>query len=68
MTTGDLYEDQWLLSYEANVKGWLPSLGGGNHVSVDPRFGYLRALGVEFYAPVHVGMGPVLPVGGVPTY
>jgi hypothetical protein len=26
MTTDDLYDQQWLLAYEANVKGWLPSL------------------------------------------
>jgi hypothetical protein len=28
MTQQDLREDQWLLSYEANVKNWLPSIGG----------------------------------------
>lgn len=70
MTTVDLYEDQWLLSYEANVKGWLPSLGGGNHVSSDPSFDYLRSLGIEFYTRVPVGIASVstVSVGGMPTY
>jgi Reverse transcriptase (RNA-dependent DNA polymerase) len=52
MTQQDLFEDQWLLSYEANVKGWLASSGGGDHVASDPRFGYMKTLGVEFYSPV----------------
>jgi hypothetical protein len=46
----DLYDEQWLLSYEANMHGWLPSLGGSDHVSADPNFGFLKAAGVHFYA------------------
>jgi hypothetical protein len=49
MCEPDLYEDQWLLCYEANVQGWLPSQGGGDHVSADPNFGFLKAAGVHFY-------------------
>ena len=49
MTRDELYGEQWLLCYEANVKGWLPSLGGGDHVATDPNFGFLKANGVSFY-------------------
>lgn len=57
MITRDLYEDEWLLTYEANVKNWLPSIGGGDHVAADPCFGFLKTLGVEFYTS---------PAGGAP--
>jgi len=49
MTRESLYEGLWLLSYEANVKGWLPSVGHRDHVMTDPCFGYLKSNGVEFY-------------------
>jgi hypothetical protein len=49
MTQRSLYEEDWLLSYEANVKGWMSSLGGGDHVADDPNFGFLKTKGVEFY-------------------
>jgi hypothetical protein len=29
MTPDALYDEHWLLSYEANIKNWLPSVGGG---------------------------------------
>lgn len=48
MTREGLYGEQWLLSYEANVKGWIPSVGG-DHVMVDPCFSYLKENGVQFY-------------------
>lgn len=51
MVSGELRDDQWLLSYEANVKNWLPSNGGGDHVASDPEFGFLKANGVSFYYP-----------------
>jgi hypothetical protein len=50
MTPADLHDEEWLLAYEANVQGWLPSLAGGNHVAVDPNFSRLRAAGVKFYS------------------
>ena len=51
--TGDgLYGEHWLLSYEANVHGWLPSPSGSDHVANDPAFGYLKSSGVKFYEPV----------------
>jgi hypothetical protein len=51
MSQSELYEEQWLLSYEANAQGWLPSAGGGDHVSSDGNFGFLKAAGVHFYTP-----------------
>lgn len=49
MDSEALYQEQWLLSYEANVQGWLPSAGGSDHVDSDPNFGFLKKLGVRFY-------------------
>lgn len=49
MCADGLYDEHWLLSYEANIKGWLPSVGGGDHVAADINFGYLKANGVHFY-------------------
>ncbi len=49
MTAAGLRDDHWLLAYEANVQGWLPSLGGGDHVTADPSFAFLKASGVSFY-------------------
>jgi hypothetical protein len=48
MTADHLYDEQWLLSYEANVKGWLPSVGP-DHVHADPLFSLLKKNGVSFY-------------------
>lgn len=50
MTEAELYGPQWLLAYEAQVKGWLPSKSGKNFVSNDPNFGPLKSAGVEFYS------------------
>lgn len=41
----ELYGSQWLLAYEANVKGWLPSC----HTITDPNFEFLFSNKVEFY-------------------
>lgn len=62
MTTSELYDDQWLLAYEANVKGWLPSVGGGDHVARDACFNFLKTLGVEFYASP-AGVPATVPIG-----
>ncbi len=51
MTTDELFGKQWLLAYEANVKGWLPSVGAADHVNADPAFRALKAAGVSFYDP-----------------
>jgi len=51
MTPQDLREEEWLLSYEANVHGWLPTVGGGDHVAPDGEFGLLKSRQVRFYVP-----------------
>jgi hypothetical protein len=49
MTPDALYDEYWLLSYEANIKNWLPSVGGGDHVASDVNFNFLKTNGVHFY-------------------
>ncbi len=49
MTTEDLYSEYWLLAYEANVKGWLSSADGDDHVDRDACFRVLKNNGVNFY-------------------
>ena len=49
MTTQALSEENWLLSYEANAKGWLSSSGVQDHVAADPHFSFLKQRGVQFY-------------------
>ena len=60
---GALWGSNWLLSYEANRKGWLPSTGRGDHVSADAHFAELKARGISFYderlAPSRTGQGLV---------
>lgn len=51
MTPEGLYDECWLLAYEANIKGWLPNLGPADYVAGDPNFGFLKANGVHFYDP-----------------
>ena len=51
MNSQALYEENWLLAYEANIKGWLPSPGRRDHVTADRNFGFLKANGVSFYDP-----------------
>ena len=51
MNTQDLRSEEWLLSYEANVQGWLGTPSGADHVMADPEFGLLKANGVHFYTP-----------------
>lgn len=49
MTESELYGEHWLVSYEARVRRWLPTNGGGNHVNNDKAFRYLSRKGVHFY-------------------
>ena len=49
MSQEDLYGEHWLLSYEANVKGWLPSADVVDHVAADTCFSLLKRNGVHFY-------------------
>ncbi|MBX9601878.1 MAG: RNA-directed DNA polymerase [Bryobacteraceae bacterium] len=50
ITSDDLDGENWLLSYEAGVRGWLPSVGGNNHVGTHPIFSFLASRNVRFYA------------------
>jgi len=47
MTEEELYGENWLLAYEASIKGWLAS--GTDHVGSDSNFAWLRDNGVHFY-------------------
>lgn len=49
MTEASLHESHWLLSYEANVQNWLPTVDGGDHVAQDQTFQFLKNAGVHFY-------------------
>jgi hypothetical protein len=49
MQADQLYSENWLLAYEASVKGWLASDDGTDYVAADNFFGILSQNGVEFY-------------------
>lgn len=49
MQSDHLYSENWLLAYEAYVKGWLPSTDGSDYVNADGFFGTLSNSDVEFY-------------------
>jgi hypothetical protein len=69
MTADALYDEHWLLAYEANYKGWLPSVGATDHVSADPNFSFLKSHNVYFYdqsRAAAVGTAPI-PLPSLPT-
>lgn len=45
----ELTDTQWLLAYEANIKGWLPNKAGHDFVTAHKHFGPMKAAGVSFY-------------------
>ncbi|HZY96503.1 MAG TPA: hypothetical protein VFE35_05330 [Candidatus Cybelea sp.] len=47
LTTDDLYDANWLLVYEALVKGWLTA--PTDIIGTDPSFAAMRNAGVHFY-------------------
>ena len=49
MHEAELTEEQWLLVYEANVKGWLANKGGKDFVAKNKYFGPMKVAGVSFY-------------------
>jgi hypothetical protein len=49
MNSDGLYDEFWLLAYEANVKGWLPNPSGADFVAADSNFSILKTAGVFFY-------------------
>jgi hypothetical protein len=62
MTQDSLYDGNWLLAYEAEIKGWLPTQG---HVDADPNLSQLKAAGVSFY-DVNVATPTIRPVATGP--
>jgi len=46
---GGLFEEHWLLAYEAQKKGWLRPKSGRDTIASDPSFSFLRARDVYFY-------------------
>lgn len=49
MNAEELYDENWLLAYEAYIKGWLPSASGADYVSSDPFFRLLKENRIEFF-------------------
>lgn len=49
LNTESLYGEQWLLAYEASVKGWLVSKKDPDYVEKDANFRYLKENNVSFY-------------------
>jgi hypothetical protein len=50
MTTADLTDEFWILSYEAKRLNWLPT--SHDHIRGDAAFDFLRSKAVGFYTPV----------------
>jgi hypothetical protein len=69
MTSEALYDEFWLLAYEANCKGWLPSAGGVDTVAADPNFGFLKANNVHFCDVTRAAptFGAPIPLPTLPT-
>ena len=54
---------------ERNVKGWLPSSAGADHIASDANFSFLKSSGVYFYDRA-LAMPPVetdVPLPSLPT-
>jgi hypothetical protein len=49
MQASHLYSENWLLAYEALIKGWLPSKDNTDYVKADDFFGKLSQYDVQFY-------------------
>lgn len=49
MRVEELYSNNWLLTYEAYIKGWLRSSDGSDYIANDPFFKLLRDNNVSFY-------------------
>jgi len=66
MTTPGLCDSQWMLAYEAGVKGWLPSHNVADHIGEHPYFNWLRQSGVSFFDTNAVNV--ITPPGEVDEY
>lgn len=49
LRSSELYTENWLLAYEANIKGWLLPDRRNDYISNDPFFNVLKNNNVEFY-------------------
>jgi hypothetical protein len=49
MQSAELYENHWLIAYEALEHGWLSALGNNDYIADDEFFSILRLHGVHFY-------------------
>lgn len=49
MIEENLYNEYWLLAYEALVRNWLPSKTGDDYINNDPFFKVLKDSGVRFF-------------------
>lgn len=45
----ELYDQNWLIAYEAFEQGWLPSSSGLDYIAGDPCFAYFRSQNISFY-------------------
>lgn len=49
MNESELVGPNWLLAYEAALKGWLPPVGGTDYLRTAKGFSYLKSNNVHFY-------------------
>src|SRR3569832_351445 len=50
MLAASLYDNHWLLAYEAHEQGWLPSRSGSDYIGADSFFSILSKHSVRFYS------------------
>jgi hypothetical protein len=60
LTSEELYDSRWMLSYEAAVRGWLVPLDGKDFISADVNFSKIKGAGVRFYETSKISL-PALP-------
>jgi len=61
LTSDELYDSRWMLTYEAAVRGWLAPLSEKNFVGIDVNFSKLKAAGVNFYDVTKTALLPLPP-------
>ncbi|MBR1369268.1 hypothetical protein RJ53_07070 [Methanocalculus chunghsingensis] len=57
MTSDNLYDEYWLLAYEANIKGWL-SISGNNYLDQDPFYKELKDKNIVFFEEDYTSIEP----------
>lgn len=62
MTKDELKGSNWLLAYEANIKGWLPSKESIDNVNAVPQLRHLKSMSVSFFdETARLSTAPVRP-------